>query len=216
MVDMAVRRTRKAVAEKVEETPTERKKIPAVAVGIAAAVLVLALFWYKTDSWPIVALVGWRPVTRFEAEQELFKQGGKAVVDDIVTQILIGNELKKNHITVTNSEIDAKIEEVKKTLGENSKLEDVLAANGTTLTQFRKQLGLRIGIEKILENRIAVTDEELTSYMVQNQSFLGAATDEAKRNEAKDMLKISKLQTEANKWITELKAKTRIWTLPGL
>jgi hypothetical protein len=108
------------------------------------------------------------------------------------------------------------VEEIKSTLGENSNLEEVLAANGTNLTEFRKQLELRIGIEKMLSDKIVVSEAELDAYLSQNKSLMTSATDEAKRKEATDMLKVSKLQTEANKWVEELKSKARIWTAPGI
>jgi FKBP-type peptidyl-prolyl cis-trans isomerase (trigger factor) len=161
-------------------------------------------------------MVGFKPITRYEVSKELFKQGGKAVVDDLITRKLINGEIKKNNIEVTPAEIDAKVEEIKSTLGESGNLEDVLAANGTNLADFRKQLELRIGIEKLLSDRIAVSETELDAYLSQNKSLMTSATDEAKRKEASDMLKVSKLQTEANKWVEELKSKARIWTAPGI
>jgi len=223
---MAVKRIRKTVIPEIGEVvksevlknpanPGNKKKTSLI-IGVLAVLVVFVLFWYKTSTWPIVAIVGMKPITRYEVSQELFKQGGKAVVDDLVTRKLIDSEIKKNNIKVTQSEIDAKVEEIKATLGENSSLEEVLAANGTNLTDFRKQLELRIGIEKILSDKIAVSDAELDAYLSQNKSLMTSATDEAKRKEASDMLKVSKLQTEANKWVEELKSKARIWTAPGI
>ena len=226
MIVMAVKRIRKVAVTNIEEVmkneaPVEsinirKRKNTSLLIGLLAILVVLVLFWYKTSTWPIVAMVGFKPITRYEVSKELFKQGGKAVVDDLITRKLINGEIKKNNIEVTPAEIDAKVEEIKSTLGESGNLEDVLAANGTNLADFRKQLELRIGIEKLLSDRIAVSETELDAYLSQNKSLMTSATDEAKRKEASDMLKVSKLQTEANKWVEELKSKARIWTAPGI
>jgi parvulin-like peptidyl-prolyl isomerase len=214
MTDMAVRRIKSSGTEG-SITAKRKQKISPFLIGIIILLLLLVFFWYKTKSWPIVAMVGMHPVTRFEAAQVLFKQGGKTVVDDIVTQILINNELKKNNIKVTDEEINAKLEEIKNSLNEGTTLDDALAANGLTLEELKKQLRLRIGIEKILADKIAVTDEEVNNYFLQDSSLISSATDEAQRTNTREMLKINKLQTEANTWISDLKSKTKIWEFSG-
>jgi hypothetical protein len=222
---MAVKRTRKTtetlpapeeIKENAVETPPKKGSLTKKIVGLALFVLVLVLFWYKTNSWPIVALVGTRPVTRFEIAQTLFKQGGKILVDDVVTELIVRDELNKNKISISDSEVNSKVDEIRKSLGTSTKLEDLLAQKQMTMSEFLSQVKLQMEIEKMMQSRVKVTDEEVNTYIQQNKIYLTSATDEGKRAEALNAVRMSKLQSEVNTWVTDLKAKFKVWKAPGL
>ena len=69
--------TRKLKTEVVEEWWGTKQKIAALA-------LLLVLFWYRTDSWPVVALVNGWPVTRFELNQLMYKRVGPEALENLV------------------------------------------------------------------------------------------------------------------------------------
>src|SRR3989344_9175216 len=108
---MAVRRS---VSETVGEEKAGRKgkKLPRWAIWGLVVLGALALFWYKTNSWPVVAMVGLRPVTRGEVTRALLKQGGKAEVESLITEMLVKKELDKLGVKVEASEVEAKIREI--------------------------------------------------------------------------------------------------------
>ncbi len=223
---MAVKRirTKKTVLPEpmeVTETPPEvqeapKKKVSGWVIGVILAVILVGFFWYKTNSWPIVAMVGMRPITRFEVDQALFKQGGKTQVEDIITQTLIENELKKNNINISSAEVESKINDIKAQLGKTTKIEDVLAQRGMTMDDFKKQLALQMGIEQLLKNKVTVTDQEIADYITQNKQYMSSATPEAQKAEATQAVQMNKLQTEVNNWITQLRNASKIWRAPGV
>lgn len=159
MATKTVKRTPRRKVAKIKETVVDVKrtlpkidkrklKVAGVVVLVAAG---LGLFWWKTNSWPIVALVNGVPVTRFEVNQQLYAQGGAQVLDGIVTQKLIQSELSKKKISVSQADIDAKIAEIQTQLGENITVEQALSMQGMTLSQFKDQLKIQMGLEKLVE-----------------------------------------------------------------
>lgn len=151
---MAVKRVqspKKPVVETVRVLPKidKRKlKVAGVVVLVAAG---LGLFWWKTNSWPIVAVVNWVPVTRFEVNQQLYAQGGKQVLDSMVTQKLIAAELAKKNVKVTDADINAKLAEIQTQLGTQMTIDQALSLQGMTLPQFKDQLKFQMGLEKLVE-----------------------------------------------------------------
>lgn len=150
----------KRVVKKVEpvveilETPNVMRSH---AVGIRWALIVILCllgvvgFWYKTNTWPIVAVVNYQPISRFEVDQQLFNQSGKEVVDGLITKKLIEQELKNKKITVTNAEVDTKMAEIKKQFGTEENFKQILTMQGMTEAQVVEQITLRIGLEKLVE-----------------------------------------------------------------
>jgi hypothetical protein len=185
-----------------------------VAAGVVLALILVGGFWYKTNSWPIVALAGMRPVTRFEVGQELFSQYGQAAVENRITEILVKKELGRLGVTVTAAEVQAKVDDIKSNLGAGADLNQLLQSRGMTLAQFESQLRLQLRVEKALADKVSVTDQEVADYLKQNQQFI-TATGEAATTQAGESLKYSKLQEEVGKWVDELKTKAKVWRAPG-
>ena len=157
----------------------EKKKVVA---GAAVVVALVGLWWYKTKTWPIAAVVNYQPITRYEVEKGLFDQGGEQVADNIITETLVKQELSKLGVTPSEAEIDAKVEDIKKGLQEGQELDKMLTDAGMTMAQLRERIGLQLGVEK------AVTEQAKI------------ATDEADR-----------LQEEIGKWVDGLKTNAKIW-----
>ena len=131
-----------------KKTVIRSHKWSLIVIGCLA---VLGVFWWKTDSWPVVAMVNGIPVTRFELNQTLYKQGGQQVLDDIVTRRLIAHELAKKRVVVTDNEINRKIDEVKAQLGTEEQFNQALTMQGLTVDQVKEQIKLQLGLEKLVE-----------------------------------------------------------------
>lgn len=182
---------------------------------IIAAVVLLVLFWYKTNSWPIVAMVGARPVTRWEIEQNLMKTYGKEEVENKITETLVRNELSKMGVTVDQAEVDAKVSEIRASIGEDTNFEELLAGRGMTMDKFKEQLALQMKVEKGLADKVVVSDEEVSQYLEENKAYI-TATGEAARKQAVDAVKLTKLQEEIGKWIEQLRNDNKVWRAPGI
>ena len=205
--------------EHLAPAPDKKLKIESGKLRILAilAVILVALigFWYKTNSWPIVAIAGLRPITRFEINQDLFSQYGKTTVEDKITEVLVKNELDKTGVTVNRDEIQKKIGDIKTSLGEGTDLNKLLADRGMSQQEFEKQLELQMRVEKALLAKIEITDKDVSDYLEANKQFI-SASGEAAVVQAREALKYSKLQEAVGKWIDELKVKAKIWRAPGV
>jgi len=212
---MAVRR--KKVAVPVIEEPvvanevvTKKNKMGRWGwVGVAFALL--CVYWWKTNTWPIVAVVGTSPIFRYTVNQELYKQGGKSVIDTIVTEKLVQNELNKGNVKVTNTEISNKLTEIKKNFATEAEFETALTERNMTLTELKKQITIQMGIEKLLSEKIEVTASDTAAFIKEMGSLMTSTTSADKEIEAKSILRDQKLQQEINTWIEGLRAKGKVW-----
>ncbi len=148
-----VRRTKKVVVPVVVETPVV---IHSHTVGIRLAfivgVCVLGMigFWYKTKSWPVIAVVNYVPITRFELDQLMYSKVGKEALDAMITQKLVNQELRNKKMMVSASEIDARLEEIKKQLGTPENFNQILELQGVTQAQLREQIDYQLKLEKLV------------------------------------------------------------------
>jgi hypothetical protein len=171
----------------------------------------LVFFWYKTNTWPIVAMVNFRPITRFEINKTLFTQGGTLAIDEIVTQIVIEAKLKKMGITVPESEIEQQITSIREALGTEVTLEARLEERGLSMKELREQIRIQLGLEKAVKDKVQVTDQEIQDYVKQLGSVLPGDTEASKSAEAESALRSQKLQDELSKWIEETRAEMKVW-----
>lgn len=152
---MATKIVKKVQTSKVVEVKRTFPKIDKRKLKVAGVVVLVAaglgLFWWKTNSWPIVAVVNGLPITRFEVNQQLYAQGGKQVLDSIVTQKLIAAELGKKKIKISDVDINVKLAEIQTQLGAEMTIEQALSLQGMSLSQFKDQLKFQMGLEKLVE-----------------------------------------------------------------
>lgn len=224
---MAVKRASKKIAVKEEiadvATPIEipqittvnRKPVNKLVIAAIIAAAGLGVFWYKTNSWPVAAVVNGKVVTRFALNQALYKQGGKTVLDSLVTEQLIKNELDKQNVQVTDDEIENKYKEIIKSVPEDVKVEELLAARGMTVEEFKKQIAVQIRVDKATQNKSTVTTQEIDEYLKENEEFVTGSSSAEKRSSVEALLKNQKSQQAINSWIDEIRKKAQVWTPDG-
>lgn len=196
--------------------PKAEKKLPLtkkqiILVGVIALVLVAGYFG---KSLFLVAIVNNQPITRMSLDLELEKQGGKQVLDSKITEILVFDEAKKQNITITQADVDAKIKTIEdQVTAQGQKLDDLLAQQGQTRKDLEKQIKMQIIVEKILGNDITVTDKEISDYFTTNTSYYPKGTKlEEKSAEIKSTLTSQKLNEKVQPWLDNLKKSAKIYS----
>ena len=186
-----------------------RKRWTLIVGFIVVVILVLA---YANMGIFIAAIVNGKRITRLQLAQELEKQGGKQVLDSIVTQKLIDQEAKKNNIVVTQQEIDNQMTAIEDQLkSQGTDLDTALSFQGQTRDDLINSLKMKITIEKLLGDKIQVSDEEIKSYFDQNKdSFPANSKLEDVKSQIIDTLTQSKLSTEYQNWLQNIKANSKI------
>lgn len=118
---------------------------------VAAVTLLLGLFWFRTNSWPVVALVNWTPVTRFELNQLMYAKVGKEAIEDLITTKIINQEISKRGIKVADGEVTDRLNKLKQQIGSEENYRQALAIQGMTEQQLVGQIKLQVALEKMVE-----------------------------------------------------------------
>jgi hypothetical protein len=172
--------------------------------------LILALVYLIKDE-VIVASVNGSPVTRFALIRDLEKQSASTVLENITLKMLVEQELKKAKVEVTNEEMDAEIAKIEEQLSaQGQNLDDLLKAQGLSRNEVKEQLALSKGLEKLLADKIVVTEDEVKAYFDANQEAIGGASFEEVKADIESQLKQQKLVTEQQNWFAEIKKNAKI------
>jgi len=179
-----------------------------IIVGIA---ILLGLIYYYKGLF-LAAVVNGKPITRLTVIQKLEKRDGKQVLDNLITETLINQEAQKMKVKVTPGEINAELTNVKNNLKESGQdLDKLLALQGMSTEEFKRQIELQKTIEKILGDKINATDDEVNQYIEQNkETFPKDYNPDEMKKTVKLQLEQQKLSEEFQKWLDLAKTKANI------
>ncbi|MDP3697152.1 MAG: SurA N-terminal domain-containing protein [Candidatus Taylorbacteria bacterium] len=180
-------------------------------IVIIVGAVVTVLFFFKGIF--IAASVDGSFISRLSIIKELERQSGQRAVDSLITNKLIENEVKTKGISVSEDEVDQEIQKITvQVSSQGGTLAATLAMQGMTEEILRKQILIQKQVEKLLADKIAVTDEEVVEYIKDNKVPLPKGKDERTvlDEQIKNQLKNEKLNQEANLLIAGLKSKAKI------
>lgn len=160
----------------------------------------------------VAAMVNNQPISRVSVISELEKRQGKSALDSLVTETLIMQEAQKNNIVVSNEEVDAELNTINENLkAQGQELDQLLSMQGMKKEDLEKQIRVQKVVEKLLNDKLTVSDEEVKKYLTDNKdAFNPDAKPEEKEEQARTQIKQEKLGTEFQTWLTDLKAKSNI------
>lgn len=205
---MKTKKTKKAVSKKTVVKTLQKIKIERKSLLIPLILLVLGAILYFGKGQLLVAMVNNQPIWRISLIRELEKQGGKQVLDSLITKALILQEAKKQKVLVAESEINKEIAQIEESLtAQGQELEQILGAQGMNLTALRKEIEIQKIVEKIAGKEIEVTDEEVEEYLEKNKDFLSEETD---KEQIKEQLRQQKLNEVIQSWLKSLRDKAKI------
>lgn len=213
--------TKKSVMTDAVETPqpqVEKSSVwPKKKFGIKPSVLillvliiVLGLLGFLFKDRLLVATINGRPVFRYELDQRLTSTYGKEALENLIVEKLIKEEAKKSGVNVSEQEVSDEEKRLEASLGEGVTLEDALKFQGVSLADFKKQLELRLQLNKILEKQITISDEEVDKFIKDNEKTLVATGEAERKAEAREQLKEQKINESLQTWIEGLLAKAKI------
>lgn len=205
-------------AEPVEKKGVDIKKIMGQVravldskktMTVLIVLLLVGIVFYFKDSF-LAATIDGKVISRLSVIERLEKQGGKKALDSIITEQLIENEVEQQGLAVTEEEVAAEIKTIEASVAaQGSTLEEALAGQGLAMEDFRKSLKLQKALEKLLGDKIQVTDEEINKSLG-DKAGIPAGKEEEIRAQITEQLKSQKLNQEAAKYIEELRAKAKI------
>lgn len=171
----------------------------AISAVLAIALIIVLIKPPFGNSNEIVATVNGVNISKDRLYDELILAGGVTTLDNLITQELIAQEAKAASVTVSDAEVTAEIDLIKKSFGTEEEFNSTLAQYGMTLETLQKDTKVNLTIRKILEPRTDVTDEEVQQFYDANKEALGTP----EQIQASHILVATK--EEADAILTELK-----------
>ncbi len=178
-------------------------------LALVGFLLVMA---YYFKHYVVAAMVNNKPISRLSVVKELEKQGGKQALDSLVTQELIKQEAKKKGITVNDQDVEKKMAELDTQFkAQGQSLDQVLETQGTTKDAIKGQLKVQVMLEKLLGDKIKVTEKEIDEAYEQQKELFAEEKDMKKvRTTIQETLKSQKLSASAQELIDEIKKTAKV------
>lgn len=192
-------------------TNKKRKKNKLILLLLLAVLALLGTLFVFKDLF-VAATVNGTPISRLAVIRELEKNSGQQALDVIITKKLIEAEVARAGITLSAQELEQEISTLEADVSkQGGTLAGALAQQGITQEEFRQQLTLQKKLEKLLSDKIQVTDEEVTAYLAKSKAPTPSGMSEEEfKNQIREQLKNQKFNLEADQWITKLKTDATI------
>ena len=184
---------------------------PKVIYSFVALAIVGFILWQAKGLF-MVATVNNSPISRVEFIKELENRFGEEVLDTLITQKIIEQEANEAGITVTDVEINEQMETIRSSVElQGTTLEDALALQGQSEENLRRGIRLSLIVEKLFEDQLQVSDEDVRAFYEQNQDLYGEeATFEQLQGTLKDQMVQQQLSGRFQEWIENKKAEATI------
>jgi foldase protein PrsA len=114
----------------------------------------------------VVATVNGQPITQQELDKNLEETFGKQMLDTLIVRKLVEQDAKKKGITVSDAEVDAQLDKIKKKLTPA----DLQNLSGKKLDDLKKQIRFNLLLEKCI--MASVPQSEVRSYFEKNKDNL--------------------------------------------
>ncbi len=179
--------------------------------SIVAVIIAIGALAYMYKGVFVAATVDGSPIMRLAIIQKLEKTSGKNLLDSRINEKLIQNEARAKNIRVGDDEINDQIKAIENQVAaQGSTLDAALAAEGMSVDDLKKQIMFQKEIEKLLADRINVTDEEVLQYIEDNKIPIPQGQEATLADQIKSEMRNQKLNTEAQALIANLKSKAKI------
>ncbi len=205
--------------EEIKEEPKEektkkeswfKKNKTLVTSLIIVMIAFLAGFFVKNNL--ISAMVNGKPIWKKELVKEMETYYGESVLSSIIEGELIKQEAEKRGIKATEEEVSNQIKMIEDSMkSQGQDLQQALKESGMTIEDLRENYKMNILIEKLLADKITVTDEDIQKYIEENKDSFPEGTDmEQIRSLVEEGLKQEKMSTEYQSFINGLREKADI------
>lgn len=143
--------------------------IALVVVGVA-----LAVIYYYQRGEEIAATVNGEQITKEQLHEAMLAQGGREILDQLISKVLVAKEAQNRGITVSEEEIDEQLNTIieENFAGQEESFNQAIEQYGLTIDSVREDIRIQLLMEKIASVDLEPTEEELETYFTENrQSF---------------------------------------------
>lgn len=178
---------------------------------LVAVVLVIGALGYFYKGTFIAASVNGRLISRMAVIKELEDKSGEKALTSLITERLVKEEISKNKIIISDDEINQEIKNIEEQVSvQGQTLDALLTEQGMTRADLIKQITTQKKIEKILADKILVTDEEVDKYINDNKIKIPKGQELELKSQIGNQLKQGKFQQEVTSWVDGLRSQAEI------
>lgn len=141
-----------------------------ILLSILAIILAVGAIFYVKGKSETVASVNGDKITKTELYNLMVKQNGKEALESLIAERIVNLEAQKQKIAVTDQEIQAELQKYYNDYGGQDAFLQALTSSGFTLDDVKKDIALSLKIRKLLEPRVAISDDELKAYFSENKA----------------------------------------------
>lgn len=187
------------------------KVISLKAAIIIAVIIILGALLFYCKSFFVAATIDGSPVSRFAVISELEKTSGKQVLDGIITKRLLSDAAKKQGVVITAEDLNAEITKIEDQVkAQGGTLDQMLTAQGMTRKDLNEQITLQKELEKLLADKLTVTDEEIAKFLLDNKVTVPKGEEAKYKDQVKEQLRGQKLNDSAKTYLDTLRADASI------
>jgi hypothetical protein len=172
--------------------------------------LVGGLAWFNKGLL-FAAVVNGEPISRLSVIEQLEKASGKNALDTIINKKLINDEAAKQGIIVSDEEAASEMKIIEnQIIAQGGTLAQALAMQGLTQDEFKSQIILQKKLEKMLADKLQVSDAEIAQYITDNKIEVPKGLEATYNEQVKQQIYQQKLNAAAGTFVDSLKAKAKI------
>ena len=143
-----------------------------IIVFLFLLVLVEAIYFNsRTGLNEVVAKVNDETITKEELYNFMVSQNGRQVLDYMISEKIVEMEAKAQNISVTKEEVDEKIAKAAEQYGGIEIFEQTITSYGYSMNAIREDIEKSLIIEKLIGDRVEITEEEMENYFEENKEF---------------------------------------------
>ncbi|MED1915231.1 SurA N-terminal domain-containing protein, partial [Bacillus thuringiensis] len=159
-----------------------------------------------------VAKIGNVTITQEQMYDKLKKDAGKRVMADIITLELYKQEGAAQGVTVTDQELDARVNPVKEKMGSPERFQQYLDDKQMTEQELREGVRAVMLRDKLFEKANPITEEQIKEYYEKNKDKFEGTLEEV-RPQVTEKVKDRHKRKNIDKWIDELYKKHNVQIL---
>ncbi|MBO0993900.1 peptidylprolyl isomerase [Bacillus sp. SD088] len=163
------------------KSSSKKFTISVIVLIILGAAVIFTTAFVKRD---IVANVGDAKITKDELYEQLVDNYGEQTLDGMINDEIVKMEAKKEKVSISDDEINKEMDKYVEQSGGEEAFNSALQQQGLTKKDLEKDIVSFLSIQKILEPRIDISDDEIKEYFEDNK----ASFDQEEQVEASHIL----------------------------
>lgn len=179
---------------------------------ILVLIIGLVLLVYYKKSWFVAATVNGQPITTAQVNARMNQLYRNKTVTQMVNEAVLEQEAAKNHVVVTDKQVNDKISQTEKQYGGADSLNALLAQQGLTRADLIDQTRIQLLVEGLYSKEASPAAADIDKYMQDNKDTPEATDAATFRQTAIDQLTQQNLQNLFSQKFQQLKNAAKIQT----